>query len=100
MTQTTQMDESKGDSEPGPDPDSNVEEARPLRDPGVSEDVWQELEISKALEQVERDRLRELEEEAIRFLKNINFGIKLTWLKEVDRLNYLLSAWCVHILPV
>ena len=34
-----------------------------IRDPGVSEEIWQELELAKMMEEMERNRIRlELEE--------------------------------------
>jgi len=66
MTEDAKMDESKAEPEPGPEPDQDVGAAKPARDPGVSEDVWQELEIAKMLEEIERERIRQEEEDAKR----------------------------------
>ena len=66
MAQTMETDESEAQPEPGQDHEPAVAEANPIRDPGVSEDVWQELEIVKMAEQFERERIRQEEEEAKR----------------------------------
>jgi hypothetical protein len=50
-----------------PDPDhsgSDEGSSSSIRDPGVSEEVWQELELAKMMEAMEAERLREEQEEA------------------------------------
>ena len=50
-----------------PDPDQNGSgdgSSSSIRDPGVSEEVWQELELAKMMEAMEAERLRAEQEEA------------------------------------
>ena len=49
------------------DPDQNGSgdgSSSSIRDPGVSEEVWQELELAKMMEAMEAERLRVEQEEA------------------------------------
>ena len=59
------MEESK-QAEPEPQEDV-ARDPNPERDPGVSEDVWQELQLAKMLELMEQQRIKEEEEEAKRY---------------------------------
>ena len=59
------MEESK-QAEPEPLEDV-ARDPKPERDPGVSEDVWQELQLAKMLELMEQQRIKEEEEEAKRY---------------------------------
>ena len=65
MNQVLQLEESK---QADPEPQQDVaEDPKPERDPGVSEDVWQELQLAKMLELMEQQRIKEEEEEAKRY---------------------------------
>jgi len=65
MDQAFSFDEAAANPDPSPSEDDTTA-AQAMRDPGVAEDVWQELEIAKMLELMERERMREEEEEARR----------------------------------
>ena len=44
----------------------------PIRDPGVEEEVWQELQLAIMREELEKERIKQEEEEARRYCLLVN----------------------------